>query len=197
MEVKYEFAGIGCNNKRAPKFDVLYDSDGMYFASSRKTYEHVDDEFNFKYKYCIKVDSEEDYDDPGVYKCHEVKLLMVILPECLCDSVEKQIGDSCGHSWEDEIAVDIMSITDYGPCPIVGSDIVYTAGELRHAIASAKRVIDMSDAMRGFYLDRSINMLGTTGWDIIRWWLGFQEDWLNRNWTSKVEEDCMEKGMTV
>lgn len=176
--MKYEFAGISCNDKRAPKFDVLFDADGMYFSCSRKTYEHVDDDFSFKFKYCIKVDSEEDYDDPGKYKLYELNLLMVILPESLCDNITEQILDSRaeGESWKDEISIDLIYVVENGPCPIIGSELYYTRRELKHGIASAKRVIDAIDHLRGFYLDKRINMLGTTGWDIVRWWVGLQAD---------------------
>lgn len=160
------------------KFDVVYDDDGQLILESKETFSHTDDDElpDFEYKYMVRC-----WDLPrfgSENKSISVELLMVVLPNYLCEDKLNRIMrdydvvsvddvyidwciDDCSVRFADEY-VDYDENNDDGYYYILdNADVV----ERLNACAS---VFETMDRMRGFSLDKAWNMIGTTGWDVLR-----------------------------
>lgn len=166
-EFKYEVMGVQFNKleKLASHFDKIIDMEETVFAT-KKTFEHVEEGLNFKYKYiidCVACEGKMFY-----------SLEMIILPESCCE--EYLIGCLSSSGFDDVDDVDELSLIDtffYGGNTITfGTESEDTPAEdndwnydLLDKIAS---VYETFDSLRGFYIDKPWNAIGTTGWDTIK-----------------------------
>lgn len=156
------------------EFECVYeDSDELYYES-KKTYVHdVDDDLKFSYKYIICV---EDFralsgeDDAPI--C--VALYLVPTFDCWNEKDKKGIVDSIGAESIEDVEL-YNAVMGYGNIVLIADDSFKSADDfgiesegvvdLIHTCANCVQFIDR---MRGFYLDRPQNRIGTTGWDIIK-----------------------------
>ncbi len=121
---------------------------------------------NYKYRYIIRetdlynITMDDQYEDK-----YEVTLYMVVSPESLCNERKEEVNSSMDR-------VDYISIVEYGTCSIMLGNEVISEEALERNVLAAKEAVRLIDSMRGFYLDRAVNRLGTDGWHIIRYALG-------------------------
>ena len=148
-------------NKFTDHFDVVYDDD-HFQAVSKKVFKHDDEGLTFEYQYVVSILDTATFDDG-----ERQTLLSLDLVPCF-DSLHENSKDSvlsaCGYNTTIDVA-------DYGFCVPIGydtmpidDDYLFENDERLDLIAS---VYEDIDRLRGFYLDKPINRLGTTGWDCI------------------------------
>ena len=173
-----EFAGISAYVEEVnveEHFEEWYNDGGMLYLISKKEYEHDEsgeDEFNFKYKYVIRVmDLEEFSGEEGAPIA--IELLLVPSPDSLCEEERESVKDSMGN--ED---IDYYDISEYGISVRMGDDYLegiegdkYNLDDIeavRERIEAITAIYESVNSLRGFHLDRPWNMIGTNGWDTIR-----------------------------
>ena len=158
--------------KFSDKFDVEYDDDGHFTAVSKKTFRHEDDELTFDYKYVIEIVDMKAYGDGNdIY----AELYLMPTPEALHPHAQEQIMSFCGV---DEIGdISYMDMIAYGGS---GVSMAIESWKDEEAInpledEKCKQVLDniatlfeSIDRMRGFYIDKCWNVIGSTGWDVLR-----------------------------
>lgn len=164
-------------------FEEIYNDAGELYLLSKETYTSEDDgEFpEFKYKYGLKCIDMRAFgsDESNIV----IELLMVILPEYICESTKTKLLESFGA---DEVTeFDMMSgsccysvyfgseYVAYDPenLPDEWYDYYYNLLdniELQGMLNVAAAVIRAIDSMRGFFLDNAWNKIGTCGWDTLK-----------------------------
>ena len=168
--MEYKYGSASCY-ELPKKFDDLfdtYDCDGMW--ATKKTYRHSDPGMSFKYKYSLEaVEFEE-----GKVMTY-VKLVM--LPESFCKAKRAKLADGYGIEEKDLTVADILANELAGVVMMESQLFEYDTYDEEDWIGCARfrtlqdtvaNVLDMLDGMRGFFIDRSQNMIGTTGWDLIK-----------------------------
>ena len=150
-------------------FDCLADWDGHRYYATKETYIHEDESFHtFKYKYLVEVMESEYMQDAGMdVEDGKVTILLslVVLPESLSEKHLASVASFCGIDTKD---VTIIDIYEYGlSCPIEDDEFNESDYSVEDALDCAAEVIPSIDSLRGFYLDRPRNLIGTTGWDLL------------------------------
>jgi len=154
------------------KFDDVFDRyyDDVY--STKKTYRHSEPGLSYKYKYMY----EECEVDNGEWL---TILRMVVLPESFCKEKRREISETTGVDEEDLDEFNVMQC-GWAGCVPFGSEnlkleededgnvdegvVEARLEELRDTVATC---LSAFDGLYGFYMDRPVNMIGTTGWDLV------------------------------
>ena len=159
-------------------FEEYYNDDGEMIAFSKEVFEHgfdFEDICKFKYRLCIKVfamNAFVSYDEE-VHNDIHVELLIVPLPEYLNSKIKKEIADCMGVE-----EIDVFDIVLYGGCPCLDSDCLKLDDNADfYYVTENEEVVKMLNAcattceainnLRGFCLDRTWNMIGNIGWDLL------------------------------
>jgi hypothetical protein len=136
--------------------------------TSKKTYKHVEKidkrNFNFEYKYIVKITDLEEYTDIDFNYMTELHLVMS--GKSLCKKVYREIESSMSM-------VEYNDILDYGLSVRLdyNTDFETMDNAINYSIG-VLNVIDIIDSLRGFYLDKYINRIGTTGFDVLKYCKG-------------------------
>lgn len=172
-----EFGGISTEVKGCivvdNEFKKIYETDSELFFLSKKTFHHEEEDFNFDYKYAISIMDISFL--TGEESPYTVGLYLVVSPNSLCSSSAESIADYA--DWSDNEVSDewkYKDIVDYGLGVLMASsEVEYTEGDwdelevLQEEIKNVVAVYKVIDSLRGFYLDKPMNMIGTNGWDFI------------------------------
>lgn len=176
MEKKLTFAdNVAIIKGRAKSFKRMcycidYSTESYYIT--KKTYNHEEDGLNFKYKYVVRV--EDLYELSG---CDEhkgkfaINLYLVPTTDSMNESVLSRVKLSCGIDDDDEL--NVADIISYGLGANILSEIVpncrYIDGtKVNEKLLAIANLLETIDSMRGFFLDRAWNRIGTTGWDVLK-----------------------------
>ena len=159
-------------------FEEYYNDGGELVAFSKEVYEHgfdFEDYYQFKYRLCIKVMAMSEFiaEDEEGYNDVYFELSLVPLPEYRNPTIKDEIADCMGVE-----KIDVYDIVSYGGCPYLDRDtLTLNDGVEIYDITENEDVVRMLDAcatvcesinsLRGFYLDRAFNMIGSTGWDLL------------------------------
>lgn len=140
------------------KFEESSWSDEERYFESKEVFEHIDDDFSFKYKYIIDVaercwDRKEDF---------AVSLELVILPESCYDL--DGVAEFSGISEEDVTWWDLLM---YGGHSVNFGTTICEESEIEETLTKIANVFESMDGLRGFFLDKAWNRIGSTGWDTI------------------------------
>lgn len=179
----HEIFGISSNgdNKFQDKFNCLFE-DNDAFYESKETFHH-EDETSFDYKFCVEIidleyatGEEEDKNKYGI------ELAIVPMFHSLCDKQKKSILD-CSCITEDE--VNTRDTYQEGCSIMIGYEEVvvsiddFESGKgfegcepIMSRLNAIANIFECVNSLRGFYLDKPQNAIGTTGWDLI-------EDYIN------------------
>jgi hypothetical protein len=164
----FEFAGVSGHLIKDIKEKWNEDCEGYI---TKDIYEHIEEGLEHKYYYAIQIiDCDSAYGEEGF----DVILHYVIHPHSVCERIVDRILEQfCDDfSIEDIAWFDLM----HEGCTIqLGSKHVKDEVELEKALLEAMSSVEAINGLRGFWLDRQLNMLGTTGWDIIKYALGVKE----------------------
>jgi len=175
---KIAFGGIECISPPTKSFSDEFSLAEDYgeeqaFYVSNETFTHdEDDDLHFDYRYVIELlDLTMVTDEKS-----SVVITLYLVPTfgSICQSHKDSIMDMCGCGESSVCISDIMSEGGVA-VPMAHTEISLSDPEedmreskdvldILYAVASTYRTID---SLRGFYLDRLLNMIGTTGWDIL------------------------------
>ena len=159
----------GLPTKIDTKFNEIYFEDDNAFFESKETFTHEEENLTFNYKYAIEAVQCEGKIYYGLY--------LVPCADSLNKDKRSSVADCCGVD-EDEIT--IYDISSYGCNGCMGTEVVdneYIEDTYLDKIASVCGIID---SLRGFYLDKPQNRIGTSGWDML-------DDYINgKSWLKKV-----------
>jgi hypothetical protein len=178
-----EFGGISTYKEKVDfdkHFEEYYDSDDREVYFSKKTFRHEEEGYlDFSYKYAIVVTDVNAYngeeDAPIV-----VELMLVPSFNDLTKENKEGLIESGGYG-DNEISEDWlwMDVLDYSYAVKIGEESIDNPTEdvrdgwvnsepIKAILESVVAVYESIDRIRGFYLDRAWNMIGTTGWDTLR-----------------------------
>jgi len=177
-----EFGGVSAYMEKVDfdeHFEEYYNNNAdriVYF--SRKTFRHEEEDLTFNYKYAIVVTDVGAYTGDG-YDPIVVELLLVPSFNDLTEENKNNIRDCYGYG-DDEISEKWlwMDVLDYSFAVKIGEESVSNPSEderdewinsepIKAILESAVAVYEVVDSLRGFYLDKAWNRIGTTGWDIL------------------------------
>ena len=148
--------------------DITLTDEGEYFLSN-EVFTHEEDDLNFKYRYLITVFDMRDLDEDD----KTINFSISILPEkeSLCTQTREEFVMDAGVDFED----------------LDPTDLILSGASIRFALESlhcddfeehrdeifdlAATIFPTMDRLFGFYMDKPVNRIGTTGWDFADWWL--------------------------
>lgn len=176
MEKKFEFGGnVAIVNGRAKSFKRMFNliacsDEDIYYT--KKVYKHEEDGFNFDYRYVVRVENLYELTGDDDYK-GKVGISLYLIPtiESLCkDSLEKVLACS-GLVYASDL--NVADIISYGYGVTMGYETVencrYIDGtKVKGKLTAIANLLELFDSMRGFFLDRAWNGIGTTGWDVLK-----------------------------
>jgi hypothetical protein len=135
---------------------------------SKNVYHHDledDPKDNFNYRYAIEAYYSEENDETYYY--------LMLIPTFGSLSAKRQadVRDMVGMDETD--TPNEIDVHDYGIQIIMGRENVKGQYD-KSVVDKIASVVDVIDRMRGFYLDKAQNRLGSTGWDML-------DDYINGN----------------
>lgn len=147
-------------------FDCVRDADDEVIFATKETYEHREEGLNFDYKFVIRAENayeltgEPEDEDKWHLEVMLVPTVDSLLPNKREDTID---GEDCtfidliDEGYYVQFGFETVKVD-----PAEGYDAV-----MNPKYDEAASVIDNMNAMRGFYLDKPLNMIGSTGWDIL------------------------------
>ena len=164
MDYKHNIFGCQTNGNQsfADKFETLYD-DGGSFHQSKEVFRHdVDDDLNFDYRICVEV---IDWQEATGEDDKEFILELKLVPEfkSLSPKHQASVLSCCGI---DEAEVNAWDVSSYGLNVMLASEECHY-DELDAKLEAVANVFESINSLRGFYLDRYVNRIGNTGWDLL------------------------------
>lgn len=142
------------------KTTVLYDfgSEKTYLT---KTFNNGD----FDYKLAIKVINLKEYDDN--FKVNYQVEILAVSPQGATEKNLKQAIDSMGMDEED-----LKNLKDFEYEALITYGVyatlqVYNGNNLSELMKDARKELNVINMLFGFYMDKTCNALGSTGWDFI------------------------------
>lgn len=162
--MRHKFGDIMTNNHKdfSEVFDVTY-SDENYIT--KETFHHKERGLSFDYKFVLE-EMEDTCGYPLFYS-----LIMVISPKSMCKAMKDKLLEYIDCEELSAVDLNYMDAKDnmIGTINIMQMGCNYadeaTIKEVRDSAAS---VLETIVALRGFYLDKLQNRIGTIGWDIVK-----------------------------
>ena len=147
------------------KFEQLYENDDETLYVSKEQFHHdEDDDFKFDYKYVVRFVDYSQYTDSDKIG---YELLMVVMPKSLHKSQIEELAKQFGEDF-DRKRIDLRDVIDNLSASIVfGRGEIDNWDEVDNELLKIAHVFDMMDRFRGFSLDKYVNRIGTTGWDVL------------------------------
>lgn len=144
------------------KFTQEYDNDCEELYSSIETFRHdADDEFDFKYKMCVKFVDYREFGGEGI----GYELMMVVMPESLHKT---HIGKICADYDFSPDRIELRDVIDD-----VSAVVRFAGGQCEEwdekdgILLRIAHVFEAMNRLRGFYIDKCWNCIGSTGWDTL------------------------------
>ena len=177
-----EFGGVSTYVKDVDfnkHFKIYYNSDDIAVYFSKKTFRHEEEGYlDFSYKYAIVVTDTSAYtgeDDAPIV----VELMLVPSFYDLAEENKEGLIEFGGYG-EDDVSEEWlwMDVLDYSFAVKMGEESIGNPSEdvrdewinsesIQAILESIVAIYESVDSLRGFYLDRAWNMIGTTGWDTL------------------------------
>ncbi len=200
----YNFAGNFASNNtekinREDFYEIEYGGveDILFFSKKKYQFPEPVNNKPFFYTYCVmvtnmyEITSAEDYKDEPYF----IEVLMIPLFKSLHSSKQKEIIEHFNlddeeykeflEEYKNSSIAYLSDVATYQYAVRVAKEEAVSEKDLDFKIDSALFFLDMWDRMSGFYLDRSWNMIGTTGWDSIK---SFTSDKTDVDYTMKRYE---------
>ena len=162
MEKKVKVFGIEGNktiNSWREKFDCVYNNGDNALYVSKQEFEGGEEEVqDFHYKYAIEC-----FEYETNKWCYALSL--VVMPS-YCNKEFLSSVASCGCIDENE--VEVMDIIQHGGGSVQFGCETFEADELNEdVLTDIANVFETMDSLRGFYLDKAWNGIGSNGWDTL------------------------------
>ena len=170
---KFNFGGISgkLDESLKDQWELIYDDNNVIWET-KDVFTHDDEEFSFKYKYMIEAVDFSDF-DPDVEEDaskYYVEIHMVVDPESLSKKVLANVKNTMDEH------IEYWDILRYGlSIQMAHNNELVLESELDSKIIEAMNCIPVIDGLRGFYLDKPWNRIGTTGWDTIQYAIGLTD----------------------
>ena len=135
--------------------EVSWTDEETLYESNELFHHNEDDGLDFDYKYYVRfieLDNLINYE-----------LLMVIMPNSMDKGVLKKMRNFYGGD-----NLHPIDIIDYGCSITFGSGNIVDWDEEYEILIKIANVFECMDNLRGFYLDKTWNLIGSNGWDTIR-----------------------------
>ena len=183
--MKHEIFGLAFDHE--PKkvddlFDCIRDADYEVIFVTKETYEHREDGLNFDYKFAIRAENAYELTgEPEDENVWHLEVMLIPTVDSLLPNEQKELQDRVGEDGEPSIIdlIDAGSYVEFGFEAVkVDPDKGYDA-VMCPKYDEAASVIDIMNAMRGFYLDKAWNRIGSTGWDILNSLVGDGKDFIS------------------
>lgn len=136
------------------------DESKSHYFKSLKTFHH-DDDISFDYKFVVRFDEMYWINS----KDFAFDFSLVFLPDSLSENNLESIMRTCGIEKED---VNVYDIYDQGFLSISFGSGTCAKGKLFDTMVQISNVYEIFNTFFGYYVDKPINRIGTTGWDIIK-----------------------------
>lgn len=174
--MKLDFGGmtVVTDSRARELFETVYDSGEEQIYETKEVFQHEEEGLNFKYTYAVRVidwgyaTGEPEYENQFL-----VELQLVVHPDSLSEELAGSIMDCCGLA-EDEF--NVMDIISHGGGSVPMAHELVNEEYLEDMIDSAMGVTRAIDGMRGFFLDKPWNRIGTTGWDTVHYAVGERDN---------------------
>lgn len=138
------------------KFVCVFDDDDMVFYESKETFHHEEEGLTFDYKYAIV----------GEY-CEGKTYYSLDLVPCANSLNEKKRADVASCSCMDEEDIETYDIWSYGCNVHLGCESEEGEEFNNKYFDLIASVFETINSMRGFYLDKAVNRIGNSGWDML------------------------------
>lgn len=148
-------------NNFEDKFEYEQNDFEQKILVSKEIFTHKEDDLEFKYRYVIECTQRywENKDD------YLVQLHFVICPESLNEKYKAGVMECAGLENPNDILVSDLLM--YGGADISFGEEIAEEDELEAVFLATANVFESMDSIRGFYIDRYWNQIGSTGWDTI------------------------------
>lgn len=170
MKNKMEFDGmaIDVNNVQdvEENFEEWYGDEVIYI--SKEEYTHEEEDLNFKYKYIIEVlDMEYLTGESGVKDI--VLLHLVVSPEFITKDIYNDILYTIGMEEEENYELSYLDVKEHGLSVTMADEELEDKSEelLKNKVNTIASLTKSIDGMRGFYLDKPWNAIGSNGWSTV------------------------------
>ena len=184
--MKHEIFGIGFDHdvlKADDLFDTIRDSDDEVILASKETYHHKEDDgsLDFDYKYVMHAENLYEMTGEAVDENKwGIELKLVPMPKSL---LTNELSDTAELHDEGEDDVELIDLVEDGKCVQMGFEKVDVSDGYDKVMPAkfdeGASVVETINAMRGFYLDRPWNRIGSTGWDILNNYVGNGKDFIS------------------
>lgn len=174
---RFEFGGISGNMYRDVErfFEEVYDSGDEQVYQTREYTEHEEEDFHFHFHYIIRVmdlyelTGEDEHEGKS-----SIDIEMMVHPRHLKPELVESIMESMGLDEPSDMnAYDLLL---HGGATITMASELVPNEDVPEKLLGAMNAIDGIDSMRGFFLDKAWNGIGTTGWDVIMYAIGKKEN---------------------
>lgn len=171
---KFEFSGVSGIPKNIDESEIEWVSENCVVLN--EVFEHLDDDFSFKYQYAVNwydvYDSTDDEDNEK--EKYYFDLYLVVHRDSLSEKVKNSILNG------DEFEINAYDVIADGIGVEMGSDLFrVNDDEIEDIALKILGFVHVFNGLRGFYLDKAWNMIGTCGWDNVRYSIGEQEKLIN------------------
>lgn len=183
--MKHEIFGIGFDHeviKADTLFDTFRDTDDDVIMVSKATYHHKEDNGSLDFKYKYVLHAKNLYEMTGEDESHNkwaLGLDLVPMPKSL---VKKERISVASYYDMNVGELDAFAVHDYGLYVPLGEVVVDVSAGFDNVMPDkfneGASVVETINTMRGFYFDRPINRVGTTGWDLLNNWVGDGTDFI-------------------
>lgn len=170
---KYNAFGIGTNvlyHRLNEKFDVVVsDPSSQIFLQSKEVFHHKEDGLVFDYRYCIDVINLADWTGED----GKVLVNLKLVPEFGSLCVQRQADVFSYSGLENSNEVGSYDVDGYGLSVPIGSETleittsIDRSRKVKRLLDTIASVFESINSLRGFYLDRPVNMIGVNGWDLL------------------------------
>lgn len=157
-------------------FTVQYNDSGrLYLIQKGDAFSHDEEGMQFKFRMAVEaIDLRNLYMGNQIY----ISLVLVPEPECWCSQMMESLKHMCGIDDlkpEDVLVSDALGVCaavriteEYADCKEDDEcrNILDCTEAIEH-LNKAARLVPVASNLRGFFLDKTWNQIGNTGWDII------------------------------
>lgn len=181
MKRQVEFGGMSTYVEEVDfdkHFEEVYNNEDRVFYLGTKEFLHEEEDFTFRYRYGIKV-TDIAYATGEAGEPIVVELILLPSFDDLCDKAKESIKDCMGWDEGDEPSEEwkYFDIAEYSYSILMGHTEIHLSEDdiydwtdskpIRDIFEAITAVYEVIDRLRGFYLDRAWNRIGTTGWDML------------------------------
>ena len=166
MNKEFTFGGITVFQLEdmKDKMECIFATDDEIILLTNKTYRHEEEGLNFEYKYAVsaidmRFTGDEQLTEDNAFG---IEIYLIVAPTSLHKDVIEKIKETTGGYCE------YQDILQYGlGVRMLYENKGYPVENIEEIMYKIANFIEPMDHIRGFYLDRYINKIGSTGWDLI------------------------------